>query len=709
MNQVGRPPFILRPGSPGAALRKGCSLPEQSLNFLFIPSARGKIFSFIRLSGIIRKRTIFKLAWPRRKTDPFVYLTGVLLAGLSLSTALGSRVLQLTGSDALIRGKEDLIVLLLFLSILILLVHQRRVLLIVGMTAGAMILHSFAHLFRPALAPGVPVQDFLFPGGISANYCFDAGMLYLRHSLLALVPALALLFGLSRLPPGLVRIMAWALLSGFFINTLVALVQGFFDLNFLAAGSGTAVASGRATALLEDSGASTVYFSAMLSGLGALLLFGQMGRPVRLALLLLGLSGLAGGMQTGGRVFFVALVLTLMLITVFWILVNLRQRMRLRSVVLVTAVLFSTILSVVVMAPSEIRTGSEMMDSPGPGGVLNRVLVQMDPIRAVQIKTMVKSIMDHPVTGSGLGSFYARYYENLEWALQGGGFEGVDVPGSFYLMVMAALGLAGLILLVLGLAGWFVVAATVIRRPGPGKPGWSYGNVNAFIFGLATSLGVSLCIGVHILFQSVAFLFGLTVAWFVREIYRYHRERWPARLAMGMAVMVPLLLLGATIDPVLSPGRSPAFNWSLRHQPQVPLSLLVPIRAPHKGHWIADRAELLLFTEEVEVFVAKPTEYFPQTVNLEILGHDQEVLEEHRWTVASWEPPLPGKNLTYVIGEKTRKTCLERIGPERFCSFRVTTHPTWRKHGNNVAAFVRDIYTDFGRYYKGKTEVSWEQ
>ena len=146
------------------------------------------------------------------------------------------------------------------------LVNHPKYFLLAASALSLVILQSFSFLYWPSMNWDTPIQDYYLMDKVSSNYSFDQGMRYLHNFTIFLFPAWALwLFSKkneNRIHIYLLTVLAIALL----VNSGVAIYQWQMDFNFLAQGSGSAVHAGRATGLLEDSGASTVFFAAMVSG-----------------------------------------------------------------------------------------------------------------------------------------------------------------------------------------------------------------------------------------------------------------------------------------------------------------------------------------------------------------------------------------------------------------------------------------------------------
>jgi hypothetical protein len=189
-----------------------------------------------------------------------------------------------------------------------------------------------------------PIQDYYLMDGVSSNYSFDQGMRYLHNFTIFLFPAWALwLFSKkneNRIHIYLLTVLAIALL----VNSGVAIYQWQMDIHFLAQGSGSAVVSARATGLLEDSGASTVFFAAMLSGVAYLLFVGTCRWPLKILWFFILAFGFFGGVASKGRIFFISLGLSLLLLLVLQIFKAIRNR---SPVVILASIRLTSIFQVV--------------------------------------------------------------------------------------------------------------------------------------------------------------------------------------------------------------------------------------------------------------------------------------------------------------------------------------------------------------------------
>ena len=207
------------------------------------------------------------------------------------------------------------------------LVNHPKYFLLAASALSLVILQSFSFLYWPSMNWDTPIQDYYLMDEVSSNYSFDQGMRYLHNFTIFLFPAWALWL-LSRKKLFLFPVLGLWILSGknskqthtillaaiaitLLLNSCVAIFQWQMDINFLAQGSGTAVWAERVTGLLEDSGASTVFFAALLSGVVFLIFDVTSLWPQKILWLFIISLGLLGGVASKGRIFFISFGLSL--------------------------------------------------------------------------------------------------------------------------------------------------------------------------------------------------------------------------------------------------------------------------------------------------------------------------------------------------------------------------------------------------------------
>ena len=250
----------------------------------------------------------------------------------------------------------------------------------------------------------------------------------------------------------LLAVLAMALL----LNGGVAIYQWQMDLNFLAQGSGSAIWAGRATALLEDSGASTVFFAALLSGVAFLIIDTSCHWPQKILWSLIFFVGFLGGVASKGRIFFISFGLSLVILFFLLILRGIRMRNYsafFTSILILLAVLFvwkfaEHRIPYAVQTFKQFQSIPEILNHEKP---FNDLMRRVDPDRGGHMKAMIKAFSVHPFFGTGYGSFYMNFFEHRQWAEIGTGRSYADPPSSLYFMLLSEFGFAGFLLILIKL------------------------------------------------------------------------------------------------------------------------------------------------------------------------------------------------------------------------------------------------------------------
>lgn len=433
-------------------------------------------------------------------------------------------------------------------GVFILWFEARKLLAICLLIFGLIWYHAFAYLFQPSLLPGIPVQDWLFPGSISANYSFNQAMIYLKNIAWIAIPCLAVKKS-RKLPENFRRnIPLVALGSALFLNCIVASVQGLVSLNWLASGSGSALDAQRASALLEDSGASTVYFSMCVSAVAGAVLFYRRNLTTTLLTLFFLFFTLVSGAQTSGRIFFGATAFALSVLGLLAIFRGLRHKETKR--ILTTGVGLVGILVVLIALINWRMVHVDKVETffgkiAERSGSFNDLLNALDPVRATHWRTMFKAFVENPLFGKGFGTFYSSYWQYLSWATQFGGDVYVDPPASVYLLLFSEFGLAGILSVIIFLGFTWKAAQFVVENEKPSL-------FECCAIGIFLSACFSFLVGTHILFLSVSSLYFSSVCLFPPLEFR-RRYVW-------LAGAVVLMLCGAIIRAYATAPRPPEFN-----------------------------------------------------------------------------------------------------------------------------------------------------
>jgi len=557
----------------------------------------------------------------------------------------------------------------------------------------AVIAHSFCNLYWPSLRPGVPVQDYLLTDQVSSHYSFNLAKVYWRHIALVLLSSSAAASAYAAVSPTKQRQFKWLLGTVFALAFAVVALQTFYNLNFLAAGSGTAMIARRAPGLFEDSGASTVYYAALISGMFFLALFGPFTLKERILWVAATITATAFAYGTGGRIFFVSILVSGFVAVSLAgtdLLLRIRRKHSYQQHLLILGA--ATILvGIGFRASSQMRkvwTAFDIPHSLSRQGLwiwLTQLGNRIDPIRAVHMKVMLRAFIRHPWFGTGLGSFHVNYYEHLDWALATGGNKYADPPASFFLMIASELGLAGVVLIVVGCC-LLVRAARLMLRASIGDGGltkaqaaWQCAGV-----GILISLCCSFLIGAHLLFLSASSLLALGL--FAITYPRHDpsiKRRWAARVLFSCA----LLLLTHCVILFCTAPRVPQFRWSVRGQAQVPVSPSVPIGTQgFVGGWIPSGGEVLYVGLPVRIFVEMPPEFYPLKVTATFVDQSGSELAISDYVVEAYDPHQPWR--TFDLTTDRAAGCADSIGPEHFCSVRIVTKPVWSWDGQKMGFFL---------------------
>ncbi len=585
----------------------------------------------------------------------------------------------------------DLVVLILSVSWSIQ-ARLRRVWL--HLTVASVILgHSFASLYWPSLRIGVPIQDYLLADQVSSNYSFHWALVLWRHAVVAVVGAITARSAyefLSRRWRVYFRIVALML---FVVTFAVVSVQKFWHLDFLAEGAGNSMSAIRAPGLLEDSGASTVFCAILAAGAYFLALFGRFHAGYRCLCMALVVWALISGSATGGRVFFAA---SLMPIVIGAAAATVRLLLRAKRRGFSHRDIYSlgfggALILIFLLLPSPLKRIWEAFFPSSPDsctallGCINQLAMRIDPVRAVHMKVMLRTFWEHPLFGTGLGSFYANYFEHLSWALRGGGIVYADPPASLYLMLISEAGILGLAIVCLS-CYQLACMLRLVSTDGTEAPGHADAfNWRCFGIGMLLSFACSSLIGVHLIFLSVTVLFSLGVFATCAPSGPYAQKKMRGRFILYAGAA---LLAGRCVSLALAAPRVPEFRWVNRGKPQVPLSLSPPISTQGRsGVWLASGGEVLYAGKPIEVFVEMPPEYYPLHVHADLFDAGGQPVAEQHEIVDRYDAGRPGKS--FVLFSSSRPECLD-ARPDHYCSVRIKTNPTWHYEKQQVGAFIYD-------------------
>ena len=569
------------------------------------------------------------------------------------------------------------------------LVNHPKYFLLAASALSLVILQSFSFLYWPSMNWDTPIQDYYLMDEVSSNYSFDQGMRYLHNFTIFLFPAWALwLFSKkneNRIHIYLLTVLAIALL----VNSGVAIYQWQMDIHFLAQGSGSAVHAARATGLLEDSGASTVFFAAMLSGVAYLLFVGTCRWPLKILWFFILAFGFLGGVASKGRIFFISLGLSLLLLLVLQIFKAIRTRSPV--VILASILVFSSMVLIWEFAenryPYAVQTIKHFQSIPeilNHETPFNELMLRVDPARGVLMKVMIKAFSEHPVFGTGYGSFYMNFFEHRQWAEKGTWRTGADPPASLYLMLLSEFGIAGgllilLKLLVLAKGSWKLAHSSSTKTEKT-----NHTLLQSFAIGALTSLAFSFLIGLHLLFQSISAIFALSLFFAVDGDGKDGKKKKPFHVLIYSIAGFSILLTFSVVLQWWTAPPSPEFRWRERGKPQIPLNLNLPIQTPEKGTWLVSGAEVAITHPIPKIFVEPPQEYYPHTVKLVVRNSQRQILHEQEIVIEKYELPNPGK----IIEVEFDVTLCLPATLSNYCSIQVKTIPTWRMYGHKVGYYL---------------------
>jgi len=597
----------------------------------------------------------------------------VVLAGLVFFLAsVGARAHVLLDWPALRAGLDTFFQFAAFGAFLVLLVRRPLWAITVGLTYLLLLTNAFWSLYWPSLRPGIPVQDFLLASEVSANYSWDQAALYLKTTGVMLTVGLAARVSWTAASNWARQALGVLAAAGIGLNVLVMAGQGLWDVAWLSAGSGTAVAHFRAAGLLEDSGASTVYAAAVLSGCLFAVLLAPMPRRQRLIWAGVLLLGMLAASATGGRIYFLSLAAAAGV--GFGVLalgaVRFVQPRWLPSAALVfVAIECAIVLFSLQPVWLEGALGK-------PLAALNDALLEWDPTRTLHLKMMGLAFLDHPWSGSGFGMFYANIFEYRDRALATGGAFLSDPPSSFYLVPPSELGLAGVLMIVAGLAWLGVRVVRLTKVTDANRPDlWT-----AFAVGASVSVAVSFLVGIHVIFWSVPALaipIAIGGATETGRGRRWFAAVWGAAL---LVVAISCVKLWATAP------RAPEFRWKERGTPQIPVSLVVPIwPAGLEGIWASSGAEFLFEGKPLWFHIERPAEFYPMTFTIQVFDRGGRPVASNEQVFEAPTGTDPGRLIQVPFDDDVNSLCATNITPEDYCTFRITTTPEWTLDKQPVA------------------------
>lgn len=551
--------------------------------------------------------------------------------------------------------------------------HRKRVLPLI-VVGSLVLLHAYANFYQPSLQPGIPIQDYVLAPGVSANWSFDVAKLYLL-SVATYFPG-ALVLWKKILPNQLqpwnahVKAIIFILAGLVGANLLVALVQSTWSISFLSAGSGTAVAAGRAPALLEDSGAAGVLFSTTSPFLLMLCMEKSNLKLHRFVLLLLGLLFLVLALKTGGRSAAIAAVAAIfwgVLITTFsggFRISEIKYKITLSALVIIGLIL-------AFRERPEVKNSISLIVGLIKNNLnLLAVMQQYDPVRYGHWMVQIKNISEDGLVGKGLGSFHAEFANAKGWLTQMAIPVYPDWPSSAYLTIVADLGIAGLFLLAACFLAFFSNLQSLRQEA-------QTNTVRLPLLAALTSLMLSFIIGVHIPNRSVAALsIGLCAGLF---------SITPANAKKAMQwclVAATLCLLAGIVARVIQAPNSIAFRWREIGAPQKNFYFREKLNG-FVGAWKAAKGEILVEQEQISFLTKNPLDKLPAVFEAELISNTNMRMRSYSIEIVA------NQSFPKTIDIPKNMCNMEPTFSEH-CVLRYQLSPSWFYENYEMGVFVLD-------------------
>jgi hypothetical protein len=465
--------------------------------------------------------------------------------------------------------------------------------------AGMVLIHAFVSYYTPSLTWSTPLEDYLLSSNVSANWSYERARYFIRLVFLHLPSAIVFWKSWNTLDEKIqesIRRHLYLLAS---LLLMVAAIQVFYDKNFLATGSGSAVKVNRAPSLLEDSAAATLFFSILY----IYVLFAPTKKRLPaakicnftflLAIATVGIYGL-------GRTFVVlALVFSLLKITTLLI----KRSLKFKSFLILTILALGWIGSQHLEKVQGIQNISKTFE-----GIKKAAPHLIDRTRYTHIMASLWGIEKSLPEGMGFGSFDAltdSFFRSKSYNYRYMN-RAHDWPTNFYLQLVVELGIAGLILILL----LFIPIAIKILNPKMNRQ-----------FVLYTFVLISWTVGVHFVFRSIAPLFALIIVASFSEAGRSQ----PKKL-FGFSILVALIIQSLS----LYYGRSDQHS----HWVEFKNVLNGPNRFREsidgqKGEWIRSGSETVLDNENLAFLTKNPSFDYPLVIDVIVFNEKkEEVLRE---------------------------------------------------------------------------------
>jgi len=542
--------------------------------------------------------------------------------------------------------------------------------------------HAFACIYQPSLRLDIPVLDYMLSPHASANWTFDLAQHYLWHILGNLCLGSAMIFYGGENRPFYERCVYRVLFVGFAVNLLVASVQYFYSFSFMAQGSGSAVSANRFSGLLEDSAAASLFLVFAYSGL----LFYRQDKNWGMAsvfkwvivvfLLFLGAFG-------SGRLFLICAVLT----TVSWATLQLfsamlgREWRKLLLVLLVVSVVLS---SFFYMTGEQFQQDKELAFARKFRIVVSETDLSVHGLtrlyrflikgRSLHMTVMSEATTHYFPTGSGLGTFVAnqdnyKAHNHTVKILS-------DWPSSFYLLMTSEWGVSGFLLIFLIL---LLLVGSAVRFVVSRDPASSVSDRLTWLsLGALLSLMFSWAVGIHFVFKSI----GLLIALILMSLYfSLSQHRLWARAVHFLAISVLVsFVFSIGLLYYKAPSQVSSFKWIEKKSPQVPHTFRETL-GEVDGAWLDPNSEYVAMTGVIDFYVKHPPEYYPVKFRIQLLGVDDQILEEQDIAVdfEGWQSmEFPGFD-----GHGCRNPV-----PSMYCVYRVSADKLWQWQDRDMLVFV---------------------
>ncbi|MEZ4743556.1 MAG: hypothetical protein R3B45_14115 [Bdellovibrionota bacterium] len=292
----------------------------------------------------------------------------------------------------------------------------------------------------------------------------------------------------------------------------------------------------------------------------------------------------------------------------------------------------------------------------------------VDRIRFGHQSTMWHSFKENPIWGWGLGWFYPNYLQYFD-LFKNKAILFSDPPASFYLMFLSDLGLSA-IFIFFSFAVIFIFCLKNVFRYD------SYDSLLLPSIGAMTSLLACWIIGIHFIFDSIAFLTAFIITCLIAHFMRFASNRWKYFAIVGLALAVAVLSL-RSIFLIFNAPPVPEFLWNRRAKPQIPASLIVPIQAPKNGYWLAAGVPYFVDNPKLQLFAEMPPGKYPLKIKMELQYTSTKVIATNIHQIDEYTLPTPGKSYWVDFSNHWIEHCPDKPTISDYCSIKVSVEPEW--------------------------------